>query len=239
MGVAVLVSAVGPVLATLRSDNVPLHIEHLPERFALLVILVLGEAVGGAARGVHDASWRPIPVVVGALAFVVAAGMWWIYFDITATSSGRELNRSEQDAEAAEAGSDAPVTDSHATDARHDLFVYGHLPLAFGVVLAGVGLEELVVRPDTAAPSVAGWVLATGLAIFLVGVSLVISGTLQTLRSIWPWPVAAIPLVLVGATLPVPGSLVMVAMYGVGMLVLAVQGTRVSRRPETALAGAN
>ena len=44
-------------------------IEHLPERFALLVILVLGEAVGGAARGVHDASWAPISVAVGALAF--------------------------------------------------------------------------------------------------------------------------------------------------------------------------
>ena len=163
-GIAVLVSAAGPVLATLRSDKVPLQIEHLPERFALLVILVLGEAVCSAARGVHDASWAPTSIGVGVLAFAVAAGTWWIYFDITAPSSARELQRVGKE-EAAESGSDAGEADSHVSDARHDLFVYGHLPLTFGIVLAGVGLEELVVHPDNAAPLVAGWVLASGLAL--------------------------------------------------------------------------
>ena len=56
-GVAVAVDALGPALATLRHDKLPLHIEHLPERFALLVILVLGEAVGGGVRGVHESGW--------------------------------------------------------------------------------------------------------------------------------------------------------------------------------------
>ena len=202
-GIAVLVSAAGPVLATLRSDKVPLQIEHLPERFALLVILVLGEAVGSAARGVHDASWAPTSIGVGVLAFAVAAGTWWIYFDITAPSSARELQRVGKE-EAAESGSDAGEADSHVSDARHDLFVYGHLPLTFGIVLAGVGLEELVVHPDKAAPLVAGWVLASGLALYLAGVALVISGTTQTVRSIWPWPVAAIPMVLLGAVVRFP-----------------------------------
>jgi low temperature requirement protein LtrA len=236
--IAVLVSAAGPVLATLRSDKHPLHIEHLPERFALLVILVLGEAVGGAARGVHDASWAPISIGVGVLGFAVVAGIWWIYFDITAPSSARELQDvdEEEDAELSSATED---TDSHVSDARHDLFVYGHLPLTFGIVLAGVGLEELIVHPDKAAPSVAGWVLASGLALFLSGVALVISGTTQTLRSIWPWPVAAIPIVLLGALVPFPASLLLTATYAVGILLLAAQGTRASRRPDTALAGAD
>ena len=236
--IAVLVSAAGPVLATLRSDKHPLHIEHLPERFALLVILVLGEAVGSAARGVHDASWAPISIGVGVLGFAVVAGIWWIYFDITAPSSARELQDVDEE-EDAESSSDAEDTDSHVSDARHDLFVYGHLPLTFGIVLAGVGLEELVVHPDKAAPSVAGWVLAAGLALFLAGVALVISGTTQTLRSIWPWPVAAIPIVLLGALVPFPASLLLTATYAVGILLLAAQGTRASRRPDTALAGAD
>ena len=158
--IAVLVSAAGPVLATLRSNKHPLQIEHLPERFALLVILVLGEAVGSAARGVHDASWAPISIGVGVLAFAVAAGMWWIYFDITAPSSARELEDVGEEGDG-KSNQDAGDTDSHVSDARHDLFVYGHLPLTFGIVLAGVGLEELVVHPDKAAPSVAGWVLAS------------------------------------------------------------------------------
>jgi low temperature requirement protein LtrA len=233
--IAVLVSAAGPVLATLRSDKVPLQIEHLPERFGLLVILVLGEAVASAARGVHDASWASISIGVGVLAFAVVAGVWWIYFDITAPSSARELQDVGEE-EDAKSSSDA---DSHVSDARYDLFVYGHLPLTFGIVLAGVGLEELVVHPDKAAPLVAGWVLASGLALFLAGVALVISGTTQTVRSIWPWPVAAIPIVLLGAVVPFPGSLLLTATYAVGILLLAAQGTRASRRPDTALAGAD
>ena len=236
--IAVLVSAAGPVLATLRSKKHPLQIEHLPERFALLVILVLGEAVGSAARGVHDASWAPISIGVGVLAFAVAAGMWWIYFDVTAPSSARELEDVGEE-EDGKWSSDAGDTDNHVSDARHDLFVYGHLPLTFGIVLAGVGLEELVVHPDEAALSVAGWVLASGLAVFLAGVAMVISGTTQKVRSIWPWPVAAIPIVLLGALVPFPGSLLLTATYAVGVLLLAAQGTRASRRPDTALAGAD
>ncbi len=256
--VAVAVTAAGPLLTSLRSRQVPLHVEHLPERFALLVILVLGEAVGGAARGVHDASWTLTPMLIGVLAFAVAAGMWWIYFDITAPSSSEHLERAEEEEEEEEdesgdesddsssqgkntephnePGADAGrSSDDHATDARHNLFIYGHLPLSIGVVLIGVGLEELVVHPDTVGPSVATWVFTGGVTAFLVGVALIISGTTQTLRSIWPWPVAAIPLVLVAAILPWPSSLVQVAVYAVGILALAFHGTRVSRRSNTAL----
>jgi hypothetical protein len=90
-GIAVAVDAIGPALATLRRDKLPLHIEHLPERFALLVILVLGEAVGGGVRGVHESGWAPPGVAVAAIGFVLAAAMWWIYFDIGARGSADEL----------------------------------------------------------------------------------------------------------------------------------------------------
>lgn len=229
-GVAVLIDAVGPVVATLRHDRLPLHIEHLPERFALLIILVLGEAVGGAARGVHDASWAPLSVGTGALAFVVAAGMWWIYFDVTASSGQRELNEAEEE---------SSDDEDAATDERHDLFVYGHLPVALGIILAGVGLEELAVHPSDAAPSMAGWVLVGGLALFLAGVAMIIAGTTRTLRSVWPWPVAAIPLMVGGGLIPFPSGLLLTAVFAVAVLALAVRGTVVSRRPETALAGAD
>ena len=135
---AVLVDAAGPPLATLRSDKLPLHIEHLPERFGLFVILVLGEALGGAVRGVHDAAWTGPAVLAGLVGFVVIAALWWIYFDVGADQSADDLAETE----AAEA---EPSDD--AVDERHDLFVYGHLPMTFGIVLAGVGLEELVAAP--------------------------------------------------------------------------------------------
>jgi low temperature requirement protein LtrA len=53
------------VLATRRKERAPLHMEHLPERFALLVILSLGKAVAGAATGVYDAKWADPSIAVG------------------------------------------------------------------------------------------------------------------------------------------------------------------------------
>jgi low temperature requirement protein LtrA len=235
--IAVLVSASGPVLATLRSDTAPLQVEHLPERFALLVILVLGEAVGGAARGVHDASWAPIAIAVGAFAFAIAAGMWWIYFDVTTPSSAPKLREAEADEEDAQSSPDAAESSGRVSDARYDFFVYGHLPLTCGIVLAGVGLEELVVHPDKAAPSVASWVFTCGLVLFVAGVALVISGATETVRTIWPWPIVAIPIVVLGALIPFPGSLLLTATYAVGILLLAALGTRAIRQPDNALGG--
>ena len=64
------------------------------------------------------------------------------------------------------------------------------------------------------------------------------SGTTQTLRSIWPGR-SLPPVVLLGALMPFPASLLLTATYAVGILLLAAQGTRASRRPDTALAGAD
>ena len=47
--------------------------------------------------------------------------------------------------------------------------MYGHLPTTFGIVLAGVGIEELVLHPDEPLPSAYGWLLAVGIGLFLVG----------------------------------------------------------------------
>ncbi|MGI3784919.1 MAG: low temperature requirement protein A, partial [Janthinobacterium lividum] len=163
--VAVLVDAVGPVLATLRDDRLPLHIEHLPERFGLLVILVLGEALGGAARGTHDASWAGPSLAGGVLGLVLAASLWWAYFDVAATSSAGSLEQASE--EEVEGDGDAAEEDAPPdADQRHDLFVYGHFPLTLGIVLAGVGLEGLAVHPETPGPSASAWVLAGGLVLF-------------------------------------------------------------------------
>jgi hypothetical protein len=74
--------AAAPIMATTRSAGLPLHFEHLPERFGLLVILVLGESIAAIAVGVHETHWEPVTVTVAALGFVVAVSLWWTYFDL-------------------------------------------------------------------------------------------------------------------------------------------------------------
>jgi low temperature requirement protein LtrA len=232
--VAVLVDAVGPVVATFRDDRLPLHVEHLPERFGLLVILVLGEALGGAARGTHDASWAVPAVAVGVLGLLLAASLWWAYFDVAATSSSGSLEQASkgeedgQDADgAAEEGDEPPDADQ-----RHDLFVYGHFPLALGTVLAGVGLEGLAVHPETPGPSASAWVLAGGLALFYAGTAMIVAGTARSWRPVWPWPLVLIPVVVVVGVAPLPSALLHTAVFAVVTVVAAVHGTVVGRRPE-------
>ncbi|HYP43823.1 MAG TPA: low temperature requirement protein A [Propionibacteriaceae bacterium] len=229
-GAAVLVDALGPVLATIRRDRLPLHIEHLPERFGLLIILVLGEALGGAARGVHDASWAGRSLAIGLVGLVVASSLWWIYFDV---ASAKSTQRLEQAAEDDEGAGDAPTSEpeSPASDERHTMFVYGHLPLAFGTVMIGVSLEDFTVHVDTAGD----WVLAAGLSIFFAGVALIVAGTSRTWRSVWPWPLAFIPAFVVAPLLPFPNAISLIATYAIALLALAVHGTLASRQSQNAL----
>jgi low temperature requirement protein LtrA len=208
---AVAMDALGPVMATRRQDRAPLHMEHLPERFGLFIILVLGEAVGGAATGVHDAKWAGPAVAVGIAGFVVAASLWWNYFDVTAGHSEEELQESDEDDDAGGA----------VADERHDLFVYGHLPLSAGIVMAGVGIEDLVAHPFDVLPSDGGWTVAVGLALYVLGTGLILGGTHRTWRGVWPWPAAAIPVVLAAAAIPHRSALLLVG----GLAVLTVAFT--------------
>jgi low temperature requirement protein LtrA len=208
---AVAMDALGPVMATRRQDRAPLHMEHLPERFGLFIILVLGEAVGGAAIGVHDAKWAGPAVAVGLAGFVVAASLWWNYFDVTAGHSEEELQESDEDDDAGGA----------VADERHDLFVYGHLPLSAGIVMAGVGIEDLVAHPFDVLPSDGGWTVAVGLALYVLGTGLILGGTHRTWRGVWPWPTAAIPVVLAAAAIPHRSALLLVG----GLAVLTVAFT--------------
>jgi low temperature requirement protein LtrA len=230
-GAAVLADAIGPVLATFTRDPLPLHIEHLPERFGLLIILVLGEALGGAVRGIHDASWAGPSLAIGITGLVVASSMWWIYFDVASTRSAERLESAAEDDPGA---GDGDASEGSASDERHTLFVYGHLPVAFGTVVVGVSLEDFTVHRDL----IGGWVLAVGMSIFLAGIALIVAGTTRTWRSVWPWPLVFIPVVIVLALLPFPNAIALTVAIAAALLVLAVHGTLASRQNNTVLSGA-
>ncbi|GAA1307309.1 low temperature requirement protein A [Pseudonocardia xinjiangensis] len=221
--VAVVIDAAGPVVATWRGDTAPLHMDHLPERFGLFVILVLGEVVAGIVTGVHDAAWAGLAVVVAAVGFVVGGALWWTYFDVASASGNEELQDDEDEEEEDEA------------DVRHDLYVYGHLPLSLGIAAAGVGIEELVMHPYAALPAPAGWTAIGGITLTLIGAGIVLVGAHKRLSALWPWPVAAIAPLLVLTVLDVP-VLVLVGLLALITVAVAVSGARQRARRGVALA---
>lgn len=220
--VAVLIGASGPVLATLRGHTLPLLVDHLAERFGLWVILVLGEAVGGVARGVHDVHWNTTGVTIALLGFVLVASLWWNYFDVTGRVAEANLRRSEE-RERADGG------DGQANE-RHDLFIYGHLPLTLGVVLTGVGIEALVIDVDAGGSRTAEWLLSGGVTLFLVGAAVVVGGTVRRWTSIWPWPGAVVVIPPVIAVSAGPALVTVGALAAVLAMAAAYATIRSARR---------
>jgi low temperature requirement protein LtrA len=210
---AVLVDAIAPFVATWLGNTAPLHLEHLPERFGLFVILVLGEVVAAIGTGVHDAGWAGPALAVAGVGFVVGAALWWTYFDAASVTGNDELQE----------GTDG--TETEEVDERHDLYIYGHLPLVLGITLVGVGIEDLVLHPDTALPATPGWLAVGGVALTLLGAGIVLAGVHQRLGAMWPWPIAAlIPLAVLAAVgLPVLAVVILLAVITV---VVAVTGAR-------------
>ncbi|MFI5914306.1 low temperature requirement protein A [Dactylosporangium sp. NPDC051541] len=171
----IVAEAVAPILATRFGGGVPLHVEHLPERFGLFVMLVLGESIMSLAAGIHETDWHAEALWPAAIAFLAIAATWWNYFDLGGAAGKRRLE------------SDGDEQESWVPDA----YIYGHLPLTLGLAVFAVGVEEYIVHPGDGAP----WALHGGMGLFLAGTAAVVAGTNGHWRAAWPWPAAALPVV--------------------------------------------
>jgi low temperature requirement protein LtrA len=80
-GIALAVELSAPVRAWRFLPDAPVDSRHLPERFGLLTLIVLGESVLAVVLGVSKISWDGGSAVAAAAGFIVAASLWWIYFD--------------------------------------------------------------------------------------------------------------------------------------------------------------
>ncbi len=196
-GAAVLVEALVPLLATRSRSDVPLHVEHLPERFALFVILVLGEPVAGVAHGLYDAKWSAAALPVAVLGFVLAAGLWWSYFDLAGARAKRLLD---------EAGESNGAT-------SHDVYVFGHLPLTLALATVGAGLELAVVEAAAGeVPPGTRLLVAGGVAVYLLSASVTTSAMTGDTRRQWWWPVLAAVVAALDALLELPAFVVIGAL---------------------------
>jgi low temperature requirement protein LtrA len=210
----VLVEASAPVIATRFGGGVPLHVEHLPERFGLFVILVLGESIASVVIGVHDTDWQLTSVAVAAAGFVAVAALWWIYFDLGGAAGKRRLVADGEDQESGVA----------------DAYVYGHLPLTLGLAAFAVGIEQFIMHPTAELSAGGRWALHAGAALFLTGTAAVITGTSKSWRAAWPWPIAAIPAIVVLGFVDGLPPLAAISAVGGILLSAVLAGIREQRR---------
>ena len=135
--------------------KVPLDVAHLPERFGLFTILVLGESIAAIVAGLGHEGWIAGPVTTAVLSVVVAAGLWWVYFD---NLDGTVVRRRAEQRKAW----------------KPTVWIYGHLPLVIGLMATAIGLEGAVIGAGGHDwPANERWLLIAGVGGALVGMAII------------------------------------------------------------------
>jgi low temperature requirement protein LtrA len=206
-GGALAVEAVAPLMATRARTDVGLHLDHLLERFALFVILVLGESVAGVAHGIATARWSGPALVVAGLTFVLSAALWWNYFDLAGARAKRLLRE---------------VGGERSTH-QHDVYVFGQLPLTLALAAIGAGVQLAVQQSMAGAvPLGTRVLLAGGVAVYLAAASLINSGLSRRPRRGWWWPLCAAGIAALDTAVQLPSVVVVAALDLLLILVVLV-----------------
>jgi low temperature requirement protein LtrA len=164
-GTALTIELVTPIPAWRLLRGAPVHPRHLPERFGLLTLIVLGESVFAVVVGVSKVSWDVGSAAAAAAGFLVAAALWWIYFDFL---------------------------DDRALTARGIFggltYTYMHYFVVVGLAALGAGVKLAILAggghhryDDTS------WVLSAGLAMTMVGLAVIqlVTGTVVLDADVW------------------------------------------------------
>jgi low temperature requirement protein LtrA len=149
---ALLLDMAGPFL--FGSEGWKLVPGHFAERHGLIILIALGESIVsiGVGAEAHLSAGIAAAAILGV---VLAAELWWIYFDVVALVSARRLGRAPE----------GRVRNELARDA----YSYLHLPMVAGIVLAALGLKETLHAVDDRLGTVLGFALLGGIALYLLG----------------------------------------------------------------------
>jgi low temperature requirement protein LtrA len=127
---------------------------HFVERHGLIVIIALGESIVAIGVGAEGAELDAGELAAAALGVVVAACLWWTYFD-------RIGPLAESSLEAVPRGRARNVL-------ARDSFSYLHLVMVAGIVLLALGVKKTLGHVDDPLKLVPALGVAGGVALYLV-----------------------------------------------------------------------
>jgi low temperature requirement protein LtrA len=148
---ALLLDAGAPYL--FGADGWKLSPGHFAERHGAIVIIALGESIVAIGVGAKATLGAGV-VAVAILGIVVAATMWWVYFDVTAIIAARRLASAPEGRE--------------RNEIARDSYSYLHFPMVAGIALIAVGLKSMIGRVDDPLTLVPAVALLGGAAMYLL-----------------------------------------------------------------------
>ncbi|PYV56345.1 MAG: low temperature requirement protein A [Acidobacteria bacterium] len=141
-GAALLIDLSTPMISSHYTHKVPPHPEHLPERFGLFTIILLGESVAAVMRGMESQETWPVSAAVSAFSgLALVFGVWWWYFDVAYGAAERH------------------VRSAHDTLLFH-IWSHAHFLLYLSIAVLGVGIEHVIsLSAGTRATPQHAWIL--------------------------------------------------------------------------------
>ena len=137
-----------PPLSTRLHRRIPVSASHLPERWALFTLIVLGESVVAVGIATSGTSWGFSSGAAAVLGFASVAAVWWLYFDRQASVVLR--------------GSTMSIV----------VYSYAHIPLLAGLAAMSAGMRLLIARASADhLGSGASVALLGGVLIYLLGLA--------------------------------------------------------------------
>jgi low temperature requirement protein LtrA len=134
-----------PPLTTRIHRRVPTSGGHVPERWALFTMIVIGESVVAVALGTAGSEWAFASAAAAVLGFAAVAAAWWLYFD--------------SQADVVLQGGTASVV----------VYSYAHLPLLVALAAMSAGLRLAIDHAgDDSLGTGGAAAFAGGAALFLV-----------------------------------------------------------------------
>ncbi len=144
--ISIMIDLVTIYISKRVAVHIPVNVIHLPERFGLFTIIILGESILSVITGIRHIEWDLSSISIVLPAFVLIISIWWNYFDYV---------------------DKAPL---QCTLGNGKTYVFLHLPLVSGMIFCFVGLQHMI---SGGHDEIAYRLISSGISVWLISFSLI------------------------------------------------------------------
>lgn len=124
-GIAIIIDLLTPITAGDKHYELPPHESHLPERFGLFTIILIGEAIISVVVKVSSLGLSFTTDIMGLMGLIIAFSIWWGYFEESKGAESRALKTGR-------------------LMGKYQIWLYSHFPLLVGIVAVAAGIRNAI-----------------------------------------------------------------------------------------------
>ena len=154
-GVALIIDLLTPITAGEKHSKLPLNETHLPERFGLFIIIVIGETIVSVVFKISNLGLTLTTDLMGIMGLIIAFSIWWGYFEESKGAEARAL-----------------ITKRFL--GKSQVWLYSHFPLLVGIVTVAAGIRDAIsINFWSFIPPNEIWIICISLAIVFIALNFI------------------------------------------------------------------